>query len=77
MSVCVFGHVRLLVTPWIAAARLLSMEFSRHEYWSGLSFPPPRDLPDPGSDPVFLESFALAGGLLLSHLGSPLTLAFS
>ena len=29
----------------------LSMEFSRQEYWSGLSFPSPRDLPNPGSEP--------------------------
>ena len=30
---------------------LLSMGFSRQEYWSGLSFPPPGDLPDPGIEP--------------------------
>ena len=29
----------------------LSMEFSRQEYWSGLPFPPPGDLPNPGIDP--------------------------
>ena len=29
----------------------LSMEFSRQEYWSGLPFPTPRDLPDPGMNP--------------------------
>ena len=29
----------------------LSMESSRQEYWSGLPFPPPGDLPDPGSEP--------------------------
>ena len=28
-----------------------SMEFSRQEYWSGLSFPPPGNLPDPGTEP--------------------------
>ena len=38
----------------------LSMEFSRQEYWSGLPFPPPGDLPDPGIEPVSLESPALA-----------------
>ena len=37
----------------------LSMELSRQEYWSGLPFPPPGDLPDPGIEPV---SLALAGG---------------
>jgi len=38
------------------------MEFSRQEYSSGLLFPSPRDLPDPGIEPVFLASPALAGG---------------
>ena len=38
------------VTPWSVAHQApLSMEFSRQEYWSGLPFPPPRDLPDPES----------------------------
>ena len=36
------------------------MEFSRQEYWSGLPCPPPRDLPDPGVEPVSLMSPALA-----------------
>ena len=38
------------------------MGFSRREYWSGLSWPPPGDLPDPGTEPVSLTSPALAGG---------------
>ena len=39
------------------------MEFSRQEYWSALSFPPPGDLPDPGMNPsMSLVSPALAGG---------------
>ena len=48
----IFSHVQLFVTPWIVA-RLTppSMGFSRQEYWSGLSFPSPRDLPDPGVEP--------------------------
>ena len=38
-----------LVTPWtVARQALLSMEFSRQEYWSGLPMPSPGDLPDPG-----------------------------
>ena len=42
--------VRLFVTPWtIAHQGPLSMGFSRQEYWSGLPFPPPGDLPNPGS----------------------------
>ena len=43
---CVLSHIRLFVTPWtIAHQVLLSVEFSRQEYWSGLPLPPPRDLP--------------------------------
>ena len=38
------------------------MGFSRQEYWSGWPFPPPGDLPDPGTEPVSLSSPALAGG---------------
>ena len=38
------------------------MEFSRQEYWSGLPFPPPGDLPDPEVEPESLTSPALAGG---------------
>ena len=38
-----------------------SMEFSRQEYWSGLPFPPPGDLPNLGIKPELLESLALAG----------------
>ena len=41
-----------LVTPWTTAYQApLSMGFSRQEYWSGLSFPTPEDLPDPGIKP--------------------------
>ena len=40
----------------------MSMEFSRQEYWSGLPFPSPGDLPDPGIEPASPESPALAGG---------------
>ena len=47
----------------------LSMEFSRQEYWSGLPFPSPGDLPDPGIEP---GSPALqADALPPSHQGSP------
>ena len=38
------------------------MEFSRQEYWSGLPFPSPWDLPDPGIQPMSLKSPALTGG---------------
>ena len=45
--------VRLFGTPWTVAAyhTPLSMGFSRQEYWSGLPFPSPEDLPDPGIEP--------------------------
>ena len=40
------------VTPWTVAHQSpLSMGFSRQEYWSGLSCPPPGDLPNPGIEP--------------------------
>ena len=40
------------VTPWTVEHQTpLSMEFSRQEYWSGLPFPSPGDLPDPGIEP--------------------------
>ena len=43
------------VIPWTIARHVpLSMEFSRQEYWSGLSFPSPGDLPNPGIKPVSL-----------------------
>ena len=48
------SHVRLFVTPWtIAYQAPLSMGFSRQEYWSGLPFPSPGDLPNPGIKPRF------------------------
>ena len=46
------SHVRLFATPWtVAYQALLSMGFSRQEYWSGSPFPSPGDLPDPGIEP--------------------------
>ena len=43
------------VTLWTVARQApLSMRFSRQEYWSGLPFPTPGDLPDPGIEPSFL-----------------------
>ena len=47
-----WSRVRLFVTPWTVAYQgHLSMGFSRQEYWSGLPFPSPGDLPNPGMDP--------------------------
>ena len=46
-------HIRLFATPWTVACQApLSMGFSRQEYWSGLQFPSPGDLPDPGIKPA-------------------------
>ena len=46
------SRVRLFATPWTVAYQAPpSMEFSRQEYWSGLPFPSPGDLPDPGIKP--------------------------
>ena len=58
------------MTPWTVALQApLSVEFSRQEYWSGLLFPTPGDLPDPRIEPV---SPALQADSLLSEpLGSP------
>ena len=62
---CVLNHVHLPETPWIVACQApLSMGFSRQEYWSGLPFPSPRDLPNPGIKP---RSPALAGRFFTSH----------
>ena len=46
------SRVRLFATPWTVAHQApSSMEFSRQEYWSGLPFPSPGDLLDPGIEP--------------------------
>ena len=46
------SHVWLFVTPWtVTCQALLSMGFSRQEYWCGLPFPSPGDLPNPGVEP--------------------------
>ena len=54
-----FSRVRLFVTLWTVALKApLSMGFSRQDYWSGLPFSTPGDLPNPGIEPA---SPALAG----------------
>ena len=60
----------LTATAWTVACQApLSMEFSRQEYWSGLPFPLPEDLPDPGIEPV---SPALAEGFFTTEVpGKP------
>ena len=60
-----FSCVQLFVTPWTVAHQAsLSVEFSRQEYWSRLSFPSPGDLPEPRIKPALP---ALADSLSLSH----------
>ena len=58
-----FSCVQLCATLWTATCQApLSMGFSRPEYRSGLSCPPPGDLPHPGIKPVSLTSPTLVGG---------------
>ena len=52
VMVKLLSRVRLFATPWTAAYQAPpSMGFSRQEYWSGLPFPSPGDLPNPGIEP--------------------------
>ena len=64
------SRVRLFVTPWT----IPSMEFSRPEYWSGLLFPSPGDLPNPGINPGFLHCRRIL--YQMSHKRSPRMLAW-
>ena len=60
--------VPLLATPWTVTHQApLPMEFSMQEYWSGLPFPSPEDLPNPG---IELQSPVLQADSLLSEPGS-------
>ena len=46
------SRIQLFATPWTVAHQApMSMGFSRLEYWSGLPFPSPGDLPNPGFEP--------------------------
>ena len=65
--------VQLFATPWnVAHQAPPSMGFSRQEYWSGLPFPSPGDLPDPGIEP---RSPALQADALTSEpTGKPILL---
>ena len=60
--------VWLFATPWtVAHQATLSMGFPRQEYWSGLPFPSPGDLPHPGIKPASLRSLPLPVGLLTTN----------
>ena len=68
MLVCVQSLNHVFVISWtVAHQALLSMEFSRQEFWSGWPFPPPGDLPNPGIGPASLVSRALAGWLFTTN----------
>ena len=55
------------MTSWTVARQSpLPMKFSRQEYWSGVLFPPPRNLPGPGIEPESLASLALAGRFFIA-----------
>ena len=62
--VCVYACACAQLCPTLCDtmdSASLPMEFSRQEYWSGLPFPPPGDLPSPGMEPASLVSPALVG----------------
>ena len=68
VCICSLSRVQLFMTPWTVARQApLSMEFPRQEYWSGLSFPSPGDLPDPGIEPTSWVSPASAGGFFTTE----------
>ena len=73
-AVCVHvvSRVRLFATPWTVAYQApLSMGFSRQEYWTGLPFPSPGDVPDPGIKPESLHLlYWQVNSLPLHHLRS-------
>ena len=70
VCVCARLCLRLFVTPWTAAHQVsLSMEFFLQEYWNGLSFLTPRDLPNPGIELALLGSPGI-GRWILYHLRS-------
>ena len=78
MHVYTLGCVRLFtIFLRVACQAPLSMGFSRQEYWSGLLFATPGDLPDPGMEPVSLASPALAGRFFTAASGKPRVLCTS
>ena len=68
-----FGRAQLFATPWTVAHQApLSVGFSRQEYWSGLPYPPPEDLPNQGPNPCLLRLLRWqAGSLPLAPPGKP------
>ena len=65
---CMLSRVQLVMTRWTVAHQApLPMEFSRQEYWSGLPFPTPEDLPYLGNELMTPVSPALAGGFFATE----------
>ena len=76
VCVCVCMHVhaqshscvQFFATSWTVVHQTsLSMEFSRQEYWSGVPFPTPGNLPNPGTEPTSLVSPVLAAGFFTTR----------
>ena len=62
---CACSVVSNALTPWTVACRVpLSMEFYRREYWNGLPFPSPRDLPKPRNQTHFSRVFCIGRQIL-------------
>ena len=60
--VCLYSVVLLFAATWSVAHHApLSMKFFWQKYWSGVPFPNPENLPDPGIEPMSLASPALVG----------------
>ena len=58
-----------VATPWTVACQApLSMGFSKQEYWNGLPYPPPEDLPNPGTELMSLMSPALSGVFFITSV---------
>ena len=60
-----------LLCPWDSPGKNTGVEKKKKEYWSGLPFPPPGDLPDPGIEPESPASPALAGGFFTTPVDHP------
>ena len=66
--ICMLSFVRLFVTPCAAACQTpLSMGFPKQENWSGLPFPTPGDLPNPGIQSLSLVSISCIDRQILYH----------
>ena len=69
MHAQLLGHAQVFVTLWTIVHRApLSMGFLKQEYWSGLPFPTPGDLPNPGIKPISLVFPALEGSFFTTAL---------